>query len=244
MKKIFKTLCVAMLLTFSVLVVACNGPMTIWQSDFKNGNQNVFGVYGTPQENKEKGYVTLSPVEGENYSSSSYFGKNTEKNFPWEQGGLTVSLTVEVNKSQLITGKYAVWSLALNETDGSYITEQPTFFIGDSDGVYFVYKFTGVETDYEALKNEQSAVKLVDGKYTVNYVFTINEQNEVILKVTLNNHMNQEVYKSENNKVTAIDHSGYESGAILKQDNIAGLRYLWLARTNVPMNVYSVKVCK
>lgn len=244
MKKILKTLCVALLLTFSIVVVACNGPMTIWQADFTKGNQDVFGVYGDPQENKEKGYVTLSPATGENYSSSSYFGKNTEKNFPWEKGGLTVSLTVEVNKNELSEGKYAVWSLALNETDGKYITEEPTFFIGDADGVYFIYKFTGVETDYDDLKNEQSAVKLVDGKYTVKYIFTANENDEVLLKVILNNDMNQEVYKSENNIVTAIDHTGYENGAILKQNNIAGLRYLWLARTNVSMNVYGLKVAK
>lgn len=244
MKKFIKTACVMLLLTLSVMFVACNGPMTLWQADFTKGNENVFGVYGTPVENKEKGYVTLNPIEGQNYSSSTYFGKNDTKNFPWENGGLTVSLTVEVKKSELTDGKYAVWSLALNETDGKYITEEPVFFIGDNDGVCFLYKFTGVENDYNALKNDENAVKINDGKYTVHYIFTVNDKDELQLKVTLNNDMNMEVFKSENNQVTAIDHEGYISGAILKQSNISGLRYLWLARTNTPVNVYGLKVCR
>lgn len=244
MKKFIKMSCVMLLLTLSVMFVACNGPMTLWQADFTKGNENVFGVYGTPVENKEKGYVTLNPVEGQNYSSSTYFGKNDTKNFPWENGGLTVSLTVEVKKSELSDGKYAVWSLALNETDGKYITEEPVFFIGDTDGVYFLYKFTGVENDYNALKNDENAVKINDGKYTVHYIFTVNDKDELQLKVTLNNDMNMEVFKSENNQVTAIDHTGYTNGTTLKQSNIAGLRYLWLARTNTPVDVYGLKVSR
>lgn len=244
MKKIIQTISVTLLITLSVLLVACNGPQTLWRADFTKGNQDIFGVYGTPTENKEKGFVTLSPVSGENYSSSTYFGKNTEKNFPWEQGGLTVSLTVDVKNSVLNSGKYSVWSLALNETDGKYITEEPAFFIGDTDGVYFIYKFTGVDTDYNTLKNDQKAVKLQDGKYTVNYIFTVDNEQNVLLTVTLNNGMNMEVFRSEKNSVTAIDHAGYTSGAVLKQNNIGGLRYLWLARTNVSVDVYDLKISK
>lgn len=244
MKKVLKTISVALLITLSVLIVACNGPQTLWQADFTKGNQDIFGVYGTPTEHTQEGYLTLSPVENENYSSSTYFGKNTEKNFPWEKGGLTVSLTVDVKNSVLTEGKYAVWSLALNETDGSYITEEPAFFIGTSEGTYFLYKFTGVDADYTQLANDESAVKLQDGKYTLNYIFTVNDKDEIMLKVTLNDCMNMEVFKSEGNNVTAIDHTGYTSTSILKQSNIAGLRYLWLARSNVSVDVYDLKITK
>lgn len=244
MKKFIKMSCVMLLLTLSVVFVACNGPMTLWQADFTKGNENVFGVYGTPVENKEKGYVTLNPVGGQNYSSSTYFGKNDTKNFPWENGGLTVSLTVDVKKENLTDGKYAVWSLSLNETDGKYITEEPVFFIGDNDGVYFLYKFTGVDTDYSALKKDNTAIQIADGKYTVNYIFTVDSNDELKLKVTLTNETNMELFKSENNQVTAIDHTGYTNGTTLKQSNIAGLRYLWLARTNTPVDVYGLKVSR
>lgn len=243
MKKIIKTCCLLMVALLSITLVAC-GEQVLWQADFTKGNQNVFGVYGTPEENKEKGYVRLSPVVNENYSSSTYFGKNTEKNFPWEKGGMTVSLTVQVNSEELSAGKYSVWSLALNEKDGKYITELPVFFMGDETGVHFIYKFTGVENDYDALKKDEKTVKIADGKYTVNYTFTVNDKDEVIVKVTLNNEANTEVFKSENNNITVIDHEGYEANAIIKQSNIAGLRYLWLARTNAPVNVFGLKVVK
>lgn len=243
MKKIIKSLCLSMLAVACVLFAACGGAGVIWEADFTKGNQNIFGVYGTVTENKEQGYVTLSPEEGENYSSSSYFGQNTEKNFAWNKGGMTVSLTLGINHQDL-EGKHLVWSLALNETDKTYITELPTFFIGDSEGVYFLYKFTGVENDYDALKNDEKAVKLADGKYTVNYTFTVNDNDELQLKVTLTNASNAEVFKSENNDVTVIDHAGYEAGTKVKQENVAGLRYLWLARANASVNVYGLKVTK
>ena len=64
------------------------------------------------------------------------------------------------------------------------------------------------------------------------------------LKVTLNNENNKEVFKSENNDVTVIDHEGYTAGSKVKQADVAGLRYLWLARTNAPVDVYGLKVTK
>lgn len=244
MKKIFKTVCVALLLAVSVTLVACNGATTLWETNFGNGNQGVFGTYGQVTDNKEQGYVRLTTNAGENYSASTYFGQNDTKNYNWEKGGFTVSLTVGVDSEELSAGKYSVWSLALNETDGKYVTEMPTFFMGGNDGVYFLYKFTGVENDYNALIKDENAVKIDNGKYTVNYIFSANAEDEIILKVTLENENNQEVFKSENNKITAIDHEGYTSESILKQSNVKGLRYLWLARTNAPVNVYKLKISK
>ena len=63
-----------------------------------------------------------------------------------------------------------------------------------------------------------------------------------MLNIKLNDASGKEVYRSTNNQVVAIDHEGYVSGSALVEDNIGGLRYLWLARTTVNAKVTGLQI--
>lgn len=212
-------------------------PKTLWTADLSA--DGIFGIYGTVEKND--GSVTLKTPEGENYAGSTYFGE-TDKNYDWVDGGLTVELKINIDKTDYDADDYSVWSLALNENDGAYITENSSFFVGYEDGVKFIYKSEGVDTNYAALAADSSAVDLVSGSYTMRYDYDINAQDEVVLTVSLLNANGNEIYKSANNAVVAIDHTGYVPGTAVKEEDVGGLRYLWLARTTVDGVVEGLKI--
>lgn len=240
MKKITKILSsVALVIMLGVTLTACGGAKVLWSADLTKGNNNLFGIYGTVQDNKNS--ITLKRAEGQNYAGSTYFGE-TDKNFDWNKGGLNVELTVNLKTTDFDNGDYSVWSLALNETDGKYITETPVFFVGTANGVKFVYKNVGVDTDYAALASDKDAVSVESGKYTIVFDYSVEDNDNVELKIQLKDAKNKQVYESDDIAITAIDHAGYTGGQALKEENIKGLRYLWLARTTVDTEVTGLKI--
>ena len=48
---------------------------------------------------------------------------------------MSVKLSLDLSSSNFTNGDYMVWSLALNETDGAYITENTVFFVGTENGI-------------------------------------------------------------------------------------------------------------
>lgn len=212
-------------------------PKTLWTADLSA--DGIFGLYGTVEKND--GSVTLKMPEGKNYAGSTYFGE-TDKNYDWVDGGMTVELKLNIDETEYGADDYSVWSLAINETDGKYITENASFFVGHQDGVKFIYKAVGVDTDYDALAADSTAVDLESGSYTMRYDYDVNAQGDIVLTVSLLDADNKEIYKSANNAVVAIDHEGYVPGTAVKEEDVAGLRYLWLARTTVDGVVEGLKI--
>jgi len=212
-------------------------PKTLWTADLSA--DGIFGIYGTVEKND--GSVTLKMPEGKNYAGSTYFGE-TDKNYAWVNGGMTVELNLNIDATDYDADDYSVWTLALNETDGKYITENSSFFVGHDEGVKFIHKAVGVDTDYEALAADTNAVDLESGSYTMRYDYDVNSQGEIVLTVSLLDSDNKEVYKSANNAVVVIDHAEHEAGSPVKQADVAGLRYLWLARTTVDGVVEGLKI--
>ena len=211
----------------------------LWSANFSDGNNNLFGIYGTV-ENGEN-FITLKPNQNQNYAGSTYFGE-TDKNYDWNKGGMSVKLSLDLSSSNFINGDYMVWSLALNEKDGAYITENSVFFVGTENSVKFISKNVGVDTDYNALASEDAAVTVKNDVYTVIFDYDVVEENKIMLNIKLNDASGKEVYKSTNNQVVAIDHEGYVSGSALVEENIGGLRYLWLARTTVNAKITGLQI--
>ena len=232
-------------LAVALSFAACGGKTTLWSADFTKGNQDIFGIYGNVADNQD-GTITLSSNKGQNYSASTYFGQEG-KNYAWNEGGLSVNLTLKVDTETLTNGEYFVWSLALNELDGTYLTELPVFFIGTESGVKFLYKFTAVDSDYAALAQEESAVSLTSGTYTVAYNFETQKNGEIELQVVLKNSKGKQVYASQASTFTVINptiHEGkdYTSETVVKEDMVKGLRYLWLVRNSVDVVVSDLSI--
>ena len=233
--------------TFAFIVMVgltftgCGSIKPLWSADFTQGNNDVFGLYGSVEENDD--YITLKRASGQNYAGSTYFGQSS-RNYEWVDGGMSVNLKLDIDTTDFADGDYSVWSLALNETDGTYITENAVFLIGTDNDVKFIYKAVGVDTDYDALANDQSAVSLASGVYTVRFDYNVNSDDEITLTIVVLNNAGTQVYKSADNAVVAIDHADHVAGTQLTQDDVAGLRYLWLARTTVDANVVSLNITK
>ena len=200
-----------------VTLAGCFGAKELWSADLSKGNNGLFGIYGTVEDKENS--IVLKRATGQNYAGSTYFAE-TDKNYDWNQGGMSVELSINLNTQDYEVGDYSVWSIALNETDGAYITENAVFFVGTSDGVKFISKAVGVETDYEALVNDEDAAVLTTGEYTVVFDYSTDDNGEIELEVELRNQAGQKVYESEEIDVTAIDHEGYTGGQVLKEENI------------------------
>lgn len=239
MKKFTKIIASFALVVLLGATLAGCGANVLWSADLSNGNNGLFGIYGIVEDGEN--FVTLKRNENQNYAGSTYFGE-TDKNYDWNNGGMSVELSLDLSASNFANGDYMVWSLALNQKDGTYITENAVFFVGTENGVKFIYKNVGVDADYEALANEENAVSVTSGVYTVVFDYDIVEKDEVILNIILKDASFKEVYKSTNNQVVAINHQAYVSGLALVQNDIGGLRYLWLARTTVDAKVTGLKI--
>ena len=157
MKKSRKIFAVGALAVVSCAALAGCGETNLWSADFTKEASEIFSVYSEGAEKTQDNTIILSPLgEGASrYSASTYFGE-TDKNYDWQEGGMNVSYTVKIG--EMAEGDFSVWSLALNETDGKYLTELPTFFVGTEDGIKFIYNFTGVENDYATLVSDETAV--------------------------------------------------------------------------------------
>jgi len=234
----------ALVAATSVALVGCGGGSnTLWKANFSQENNDVFTGYGVITENVADKSVTLAPSQDQNYAGFTYFGE-IDKNYDWKKGGMTVEVKFDIDETTLTDGNYAIWSLSLNETDGAYITESPAFFIGTEDGIKFLHKNTGVDNDYALLAQDVTAVSIEGGEYTLKFDYNVNKAKDVTLTVSLYDNDGDRVYKSANNVVTVIDHAGYENGANLKQENVGGLRSLWLVRTTVAVEVEGLKITK
>lgn len=257
---VLKTACAALLVAVMGLIFcACGGMTTLWSSDFSKGNDGAFNVaggdYGSLQENKDNKTITLTGVEskelaGVKVAGNTYFGENKSKNYAWEKGGMVVEVKAKVDVDAMKEGGFYVWSLALNELDGTYLTELPTFFIGTENGVKFIYKFTGVDADKATLAADEKAYTIKEsGFYTVKYQFATQENGEIKVTVKLADESGKEVYTSDAETFKVINpsiHEGkdYTNDTIVKEDMVKGLRYLWLVRTTVDVEVANVSVLK
>lgn len=233
--------CGTMALVACTLLVGC-GAKPVYQADLTQ--DGVFGIYGTVTPNEATKSVTLAPQgETTKTAGSTYFGE-TDKNYDWLSGGMTVKLQMNITVDDYSATDYSVWSLALNETDGAYITEQTTFFVGTEDGVKFAYAAVGVDGYEQIRAGEEGYTITTDGKYTIVYDYNVNQEGNITLTVQLLNAQGQAVYTSADNAVTVIDHAGYTGGDALAQEDVKGLRYLWLSRTSVNVEVTDLTIWK
>lgn len=241
-KKLLTTLaCVGMTAVTAFGFVGCgNNPTTIWSNNFTDGNAGAF-VSANITDN-EDGTITLNDTTAPTGSATqnyTYFG-STDKNLDWEDD-MTISLKMKVDNSAMEEGDYIVWSLALNGENGNYMTEVPAFFVKGAESVKFVYEFTGVD-NYPTVTNSNKAVELTNGTYELNYIFSENKNDEVLVKVTLEDSKGNKVFSSENEKLTVIDNAEYTAGDVVTNDMVKGLRYLWLTRNSVSVTLDSLTV--
>lgn len=241
-KKLFTTLaCIGMTAVTAFGFVGCNNtPTTIWSNDFNEGNAGAF-VSANITDNVD-GTITLNDTTAPNGSTTqnyTYFG-NEDKNLDWEDN-MTISLKMKIENDSMTEGDYIVWSLALNGEDGNNMTEFPAFFVKGAEKVKFVYEFTGVDS-YPTVTNSAKAVELSDDTYELNYIFSENKNDEILIKVTLKDSNGNQVFTSENEKITVINNPQYTAGDIITEDMVGGLRYLWLTRNSVAVTLDSLTV--
>lgn len=230
---------------------ACAQPTSLWKADlsqdgvFNTNSGSAEQPYGSVTKNAD-GTVTLkgsaANVTGELWSANTYFGE-TDKNFDYTNG-MSISYTVNIDPATMKEGKHSVWSLALNGTNGAYLTELPTYFLGTENGVKFVYQFAGVDARGDVITNTKAYTITQKGSYTVSYKLTTAQNDEMNVQVTLKDANGKTVYASDAETFKVIDNEGATAGTIVKTDMIKGLRYLWLCRTNVDVTVSSVEITK
>ena len=230
-------------------LAACGGPVSLWKADlsqdgvFNTDSGTAAQPYGSVTKN-EDGTVTLKSstanVDGELWSANTYFGE-ADKNFDYTNG-MDISYTVNVDPAKMTEGTHAVWSLALNGTNGAYLTELPTYFLGTENGVKFAYQFAGVDDRETVMANESAYTITEAGNYTVTYTLTTAENGVLNVAVTLKDAANKTLYTANASTFTVIENEEYTAGTVVEEDMIDGVRYLWLTRANVDVVVAGVEI--
>lgn len=205
---------------------------TVFSEDFADGNNDVFGVYGTVTDGD--GTVILNKAADQETGPSTYFGK-ADKNTPWTEKGLVVSMKIKIDGASLETGEGFNWTVALNNASSpkSYLTERSLYFRKYAEGVRVGYvdngSSDGLNASATATTNDKSAA-LADGWYTAEFKYYVKNDNAA-LTITLKNAEGASVFTAEGN-VTDSTHTA------IAASQVGGLRYGWMSW----MNADSVEV--
>lgn len=245
--KILGVLALSLAIIFGL--AACGGPVSLWKADlsqdgvFNTDSGEVDKPLGTITKNDDN-TVTLksstADVDGELWAANTYFGEE-DKNFDYTSG-MDISYTVKIDPATMTEGTHAVWSLGINGSNGAYLTELPTYFLGTADGVKFAYQFTGVDDRDTVMANESAYTITEAGNYTVTYTLTTAENGELNVAVTLKDAANKTLYTADASTFTVIENDEYTAGTVVEEDMIDGIRYLWLTRANVDVVVAGVEI--
>ena len=215
------------------VTVTAPAPEAIFAEDFADGNNDVFGVYGTVT--KGNGTVILNKAADQETGPSTYFGKATDKNTPWTDKGLVVSMKIKIDGAALETGEGFNWTVSLNNTASpkSYLTERSLYFRKYAEGVRVGYvdngSSDGINASATAESNDKSAA-LADGWYTAEFKYYV-KNNNVALTVTVKNAEGTSVFTAEGNVTD-------NTNAAIATSKVGGLRYGWMSL----MNADSVEV--
>lgn len=233
MKKSIKNFLLAVLiLPCLLLLTACGeepqNTKQLYVSDFSQNAGTVFtDSYGTVTYNSDSKTVQIGKDEQYDNSANTYFGQ-TDKNFDWVDGGLTVNAKFNIVSSTFDNNEGFNWTVSLNGQDGSFITERSVYVrkINDSVKVGYTENGSSDEINLTATSSE-NAVVLADGWYTFSFNFVENANNEIKLNISLVNSNNQTVFEYENAGL------GKSDGVNVTKNEVKGLRYGWLSWMNI-----------
>ena len=239
MKKIATISMCFMLILCSFLFAACGeSEKILFISDFTNGNNNLFGVYGSVTDNDNK-TVTLNKSTTATYGPKTYF-EEEDKNFEWVDGGYTASLTFKVDKNSMETNQGFTWTVSINDETLKFVDEKSLFFRKYDKGIKVGYDYNASndETNAVATSNE-SSVLLSDGWYTANFKFYESEENTIKLDICLLNESKINVFIVKDIKLYD------ENDDAIAFDKFGGIRYGWLSWMTAPsVEVKELKIFK
>ena len=205
-------------------VTVTNPVKTVFSTDFADGNDGIFGVYGTVTDGE--GTVTLNKAADRETGPSTYFG-SADKNTPWTEKGLAVSMKIRIDGTSLETGKGFNWTVSLNNTSKTYLTERSLYFRKYDSGMRVGYIDNGssdlLNASATAESNDKSAA-LADGWYTVEFRYYVEDSN-VALTISVLDADGEEVFTAEGN---VQDHEA----AAVPSAGVGGLRYGWMSWMN------------
>ncbi|MDR0426406.1 MAG: hypothetical protein LBH24_04450 [Clostridiales bacterium] len=160
------------------------------------------------------------------------FGKDEDKNFPWEPDGMIVKIDVKIDKASMADNDGFQFTLSLNDSikkDGAYVhlTERNISFqrYGDEVKVGAHGGGAGLGSCGVATSAENAAA-IADGWYTAVFKLYFGEDDMLLLDLSLLNAGGTDVFSENEQKV-----QGFRADGAFDPEttDIGGLRALWVA---------------
>lgn len=211
------------------LMAACGGAKPLYMSDFSKSDNGVFSTsYGAVTHNAAAKTVTLKG-NADKQGANTYFGE-TDKNFDWVDGGMTVNAKFKIDSSKMDDGEGFNWGVAINGTDGNYLSERFVYVrkVGNDVKVGYTYNGSSDEINSIATSNADAKV-LADGWYTFSFKVYANANNEIKADIAVVNSDNATKFEAKNANFNKTP----DKTTVTKKDEIKGLRYGWLSWINV-----------
>ena len=225
------------LISFSLIFGACSqkdNKIVIFESEFKNGNSNVFGGFGTIFD--ENDGVILSRAQNKFVGPTTYFGKNESKNSVWALKGLTAEITMQLN-ADIATNKSFDWTFYLNNKNNQILAEVCVCFRKYENALRVGYsKSSGEESNLNATSFENKTAKTitVSGDYILSVSFYSNIENEILYNILLKNKKNDFIFEKNGEFLQNSNNIN------VNKDEIGGVRSASLSY----MTIDSLKVKK
>ncbi len=219
------------MLCFCVILTACNqknSKITVFESEFKDGNNDIFGGYGTVVSNDD---FTISLIKSEKFlvGPLSYFGQNENKNSVWTNSGLEAEIELKINPEEFNVNDYFNISFYINNKQNEVLTSvrfcfrkfQNALRVGTS-------KKTGIENNLLATDfNNAEAKTLTENKaYKFICSFYSSVENKLLCTLKIEDSNKNEIFLSTP-KYLLLDNNEE-----IDISSVGGFRCVWIDLMN------------
>lgn len=219
------------MLCFSFVLTACNqkeSKITIFESEFKDGNNNIFGGYGSVISNDD---FTITLVKSENalIGPLSYFGQNEKKNSVWTNSGLEAEVDLKINPTEFKTNDFFNVSFYVNNKQNEIISFVSFCFRKFQNALRVgISKKTGAENNLLAtdFNNEEAKTLTENMEYKLLCSFYSSTDNKLVCTLKIEDKNKKEIF------VSSPKYLIFDDSKEIDISSVGGVRCVWIDLMN------------
>ena len=219
------------MLCFCFVLTACNqkdSKITVFESEFKDGNNDVFGGYGTVVSNDD---FTISLIKSENslVGPLSYFGQNEKKNSVWTNSGLEAEIELKLNPTDFEVNDYFNISFYINNKQNEILTSVSFCFRKFQNALRVgTSKKSGEENNLLAtdFNNEEAKTITENKRYKLICSFYSSIDSKLLCTLKIEDDNKKEIFSSSPKYLLL------ENNEEVNISSVGGIRCVWLDLMN------------
>ncbi|MEG1751928.1 MAG: hypothetical protein RR247_02570 [Clostridia bacterium] len=233
--KIVSSLSLVLLMGLGFAGCATNASV-LYSNKFIDGNNATFNTTGYVITDNTDQTITINKSTIEANGSSTYFGE-TDKNFDWVDGGVSVTITMKLDPVAIPTDKGFTWAFGLNnkiknaENKFVEIGECYLHFRKYAEGIKIAVGDRNSDDIYNKnMTKDSTSIITTAGTYAMTFKFypkNATENNILVDQKVVNTATNATVLSNVGLIILDVP------GVAIPQTSVAGLRFAWLSFMSV-----------